>query len=220
MPDKEPIQRSKYTLSKMSIAACIVIVVGSVILIQGMVNRYHLAHIKSSYLGSEIKNGHYIEYDISREQLVGKNYTEPNGKVKYGPYSVIDVYSKAQTCLVAINDSVDYYVSLIIPSEYQEDFEKMVQSETDTYHVFGKFKKKNQYLYYDTIAECLGINDESEIKRMVSDNCQITVVDPDDEKSTLYKGLSLLALGLFVLFVTVEKDKRIPDEEQNLMQKS
>lgn len=213
MPEKEAIQKSKYTLSKMSIVACIVIVVGFTLLIQGVVNRYHLAHIQNSYRASEIKNGRYIEYDISRKQLVGKNYTEPNGKVKYTPYSVIDVYSNVETCLVAINEKADYYVSLKIPVEYQKDFEKMVQSETDTYHVIGKFEKDSQYLYYDNISECLEINDESEIKRMVSDNYQITIVDPEDEKSTLYKGLSFLAIGFLVLFATVEKEKRIPDEE-------
>lgn len=133
--------------------------------------------------------------------------------LKYASYSVIDVYSKVETCLVAINENADYYVSLKIPGEYQKDFEKMVQSETDTYHVIGKFEKDSQYFYYDNISECLGINDESEIKRMVSDNYQITIINPEDEKSTLYKGLSLLAVGLLVLFVTVEKDRRIPDEE-------
>ena len=75
MAEKEPIQQSKYTLTKMSIAACVVIVVGIILSMQGVVNRYHLAHIKNSYREPEIKRGRFIECDISRDQLVGLYYT-------------------------------------------------------------------------------------------------------------------------------------------------
>ena len=90
MPEMEPFQRSKYTLTKMSIAACVVIVVGIILSIQGMVNRYHLAHIQSSYRETEIKRGRFIECDISRDRLVGLYYTELDGDVNIGKVTTVD----------------------------------------------------------------------------------------------------------------------------------
>ena len=206
MPDKEPIQRSNYTLSKMSIAACIVIVVGSVILIHGMVNRYHLAHVQSSYRETEIKRGRYIECDISRDRLVGLYYTELDGETMFSPYSVINADTNTLYCLVAVNEDMDYYVSLKLPSEFQEDFAKIIRSDTETLHITGKFKKKRPLMFYDKIASCLGIDDESAVRRMVSDQYQINTVDPKKVKSTLFIGLIILAIGVMALFVTVERE--------------
>lgn len=205
MPDKEPFQKSKYTLTKMSVAACIVIVVGIILSIQGVVNRYHLAHIKSSYREPEIKSGRFIECDISREHLVGLYYTELDGETMFSPYSVINADTNTLYCLAAVNEDMDYYVSLKLPSEYQEDFAKIIRSDTETLHITGKFKKKRPLMFYDKIAACLGNDDESAVRSMVSDQYQINIVDPKDVKSTLFIGLLILAIGVLVLFVTVER---------------
>ena len=206
MPEIEPIQRSKYTLTKMSIAACVVIVVGIILSIQGVVNRYHLAHIQSSYREPEIKRGRFIECDISRDQLVGLYYTELDGETMFSPYSVINADTNTLYCLVAVNEDMDYYVSLKLPSEYQEDFAKIIRSDAETLHITGKFKKKKPLMFYDKIALWLGINDESTVRRMVSDQYQINTVDPKDVKSTIFIGLLLLAVGILVLFVSVERE--------------
>ena len=206
MPEIEPIQRSKYTLTKMSIVACVVIVVGIILSIQGVVNRYHLAHIKSSYREPEIKRGRFIECDISRDRLVGLYYTELDGETMFSPYSVINADTNTLYCLVAVNEDMDYYVSLKLPSEYQEDFAKIIRSDAETLHITGKFKKKRPLMFYDKIALCLGIDDESAVRRMVSDQYQINTVDQKDVKSTLFIGLLILAIGVFVLFVSVERE--------------
>ena len=206
MSEIEPFQRSKYTLTRMSAAACIVIVVGIILSIHGVVNRYHLAHIKSSYREPEIKRGRFIECDISRDRLVGLYYTELDGETMFSPYSVINADTNTLYCLAAVNEDMDYYVSLKLPGEFQEDFAKIIRSDTETLHVIGKFKKKSPILFYDKIAFCLGIDDESAVRRMVSDQYLITTVNPKDVKSTLFIGLLLLAVGILVLFVTVERE--------------
>lgn len=206
MPEIEPIQRSKYTLTKMSIVACVVIVVGIILSIQGVVNRYHLAHIQSSYREPEIKRGRFIECDISRERLVGLYYTELDGETMFSPYSVINADTNTLYCLIAVNEDMDYYVSLKLPSKYQEEFAKITRSETEKLHITGKFKKKRPLMFYDKIALCLGINDESTVRRMISDQYQINTVDPKDVKSTIFIGLLILAIGVLVLFVTVERE--------------
>lgn len=206
MPEMEPFQRSKYTLNKMSIAACIVIVVGIILSIQGVVNRYHLAHIQSTYREPEIKRGRYIECDISRDHLVGLYYTELDGETMFAPYSVINADTNTLYCLVAVNEDMDYYVSLKLPSEFQEDFAKIIRSDAETLHITGKFKKKRPLMFYDKIAACLEIDDESAVRRMVSDQYQINTVDPKKVKSTLFIGILLLAVGILVLFATVERE--------------
>lgn len=206
MPEMEPFQRSKYTLTKMSVVACVVIVVGIILSIQGMVNRYHLAHIQSSYRETEIKRGRYIECDISRDRLVGLYYTELDGETMFSPYSVINADTNTLYCLVAVSEDMDYYVSLKLPSEFQEDFAKIIRSDTETLHITGKFKKKRPLMFYDKIASCLGIDDESVVRRMVSDQYQINTVDTKDVKGTLFIGLLILIVGVLVLFVTVERE--------------
>ena len=196
----EPFQRSKYTLTKMSVVACVVIVVGIILSIQGVVNRYHLSHIQSSYRETEIKRGRFIECDISRDHLVGLYYTELDGETMFSPYSVINTDTNTLYCLVAVNEDMDYYVSLKLPSEFQEDFAKIIRSDTETLHITGKFKKKRPLMFYDKIASCLGIDDESVVRRMVSDQYQINTVNPKNVKSTLFIGLLVLAIGVFVLF--------------------
>ena len=206
MPEKEPFHKSKYTLTRTSAVACFVIIVGIIFLIHGVVNRYHLAHIKSLYREQEIKRGRFIECDISRDHLVGLYYTELDGETMFSPYSVINADTNTLYCLVAVNEDMDYYVSLKLPGEYQEDFAKIIRSDTDTLHIIGKFKKKRPLMFYDKIALCMGIDDESAVRHVVSDQYQITTVDPKVVKSTLFIGLLLLAVGVLVLFVTVERE--------------
>lgn len=206
MTEKELIQKSKYTLTKMSIVACAVIVVGIILSIHGVASRYHLAHIQSSYREPEIKRGRFIECDISRDCLVGLYYTELDGETMFSPYSVINADTNTLYCLVAVNEDMDYYVSLKLPSEYQEDFAKIIRSDAETLHITGKFKKKKPLMFYDKIALCLGIDDESVVRRMVSDQYLITTVTPKKVKGTLFIGLLLLAVGILVLFVTVERE--------------
>lgn len=144
------------------------------------------------------KNGRYIERDIAREQLIGKYYTEKNGTVKYGPYCDENALSSVQTYIVAVNDDCNYYIPLIIPRRYQKNFKKMIDGDV-TFHMLGKFKKSDYILNYDIIASCTGIDSKTEIDQMVSPEYQIEIISLKDEKKILYKGLSLLILGVLTL---------------------
>lgn len=196
----------RYTFSKMSILGCFCVVIGVIFTIQGIIVRCNLANIKEFYSKFEIKNGRYIEYDISKEQLIGMYYAEGNGTIKYGPYCNTDIYSSDSTYIVAINEDSDYFVPLIVAREYQKDFNEMVNSDV-TYHLIGKFEKFSSILIYDTIAECMGINNKSEIEQIISTYHQIRVVNLEDERKILHKGLSFLIVGMFILFVTVGRKK-------------
>ncbi|MDE7283480.1 MAG: hypothetical protein K2N85_07860 [Lachnospiraceae bacterium] len=197
----------KYTISRESILGFLIFIIGVCFTIQGIIIRYNLSNISESYREYEIKNGRYIECDITKERLIGSYYTENNGKIKYGPYCGTDAISSDSTYIVAINEDSEYYVPLIVTREYQKDFKEMVNSD-DTYHMVGKFEKFRSFLSYDLVAECLGTNDKSKINQMVSASHQIKVVDLDDERRELYKGLLFLTVGAFILYVSVSRENR------------
>ncbi len=77
----------------------------------------------------------------------------------------------------------------------------------DTYHIVGKFEKFRGTLLFDVIAECLGIDGRSKLDHVLSADHQIRIVDLNDEKKILYKGLSILLIGRFLFLVRLEKEK-------------
>ena len=196
--------KMRYTLSKMSVFGCFLCIIGVIFTIQGIIVRYNLANIKESYSKFEIKNGRYIEYDITMEYLIGSYYTNPDGSIKYGPYCSVDAYSLDQTYIVAINNNLDYYVPLLVIREYQKEFEKIINS-TESCHLFCKIEKSNHILDYDIIAKCTGINNKSDIDYFISSDYQLRIANREDEEKILYKGLFFLLVGLLIFFVTLKK---------------
>ncbi len=199
-------EKMRYILSKMSIWGCILSIIGVVITIQGIIVRYNLANIEESYNKSEIRNGRYIACDISKGRLLGAYYTELNGVIKYSPYCGSDVYTSMETYIVSIDGDANYYVPLQVAKEYQKEFKKIINSD-DKYHIFGKFERFKGILSYEIIAKCLGTDNKSKIDQIISDDHQIRVVDLQDERNILYKGLSVLIIGVFIFVVTVERKK-------------
>lgn len=185
---------------------CFLCIIGTILTLQGLIVRYNLTNIKESYRKFEIKNGRYIEFDIVKEDLIGSYYTNQNGSIQYYPYCNTDALSSYESYVVSVNEDSDYYVSLLVVQKYLKDFNHMLDSN-DTYHIVGKFEKLRSTLLYDVIAECLGIDDRSKLDQVLSTDHQIRIVDLNDEKKILYKGLSILLIGLFLFLVTLEKEK-------------
>lgn len=202
----------EYILSKMSVLGCFLCVVGAIFTIQGIIVRFNLTNIKESYNKFEIRNGRYIEYDISKENLIGSYYTNSDGYVNFSPYCNTDALSSNQIYLVATNKDSDYYISLVVVRKYQKDFINMLNSD-NTYHIFGKFNKFRGILIYEGIAQCMGIDDSSEFDQIISTDHQIKIVDLDDEKKILYKGLAIFAIGLLIFLSTLEIEKKRLDIE-------
>lgn len=196
----------RYILSKMSVCGCFIAVIGAVFTLQGIIVRCNLMNIKDSYDKADIRNGRYIEYDISKEQLLGMYYTEVNGAIKYSPYCGSDVYSSMETYIVSVDGNSNYYVPLMVAKEYQKEFKKIINSD-DKYHILGKFEKFKGILVYEIIAECIGTDNKSEIDQIISDDHQIRVVDLQDERKILYKGLSFFLVGVFLFIVSVDRKK-------------
>lgn len=209
-----PMQRKRYTLTRTNITACLIIIAGTVFWVQGVICNYQLGYVKSSYTVSEIKNGRYIECDISREQLLGRNDSELSGELRYAPYSDTDIYTGVETYIVATNENPDSYIPITITREYQDDFDNMTSGFVSTYHMFGKFKRYTKFddifgetLSYDDVAQNLGI-DEEEAENVISTDHKIVPVDPKAERRITFKGLSLILLGSLILYSSERMDGR------------
>lgn len=207
-------QRKRYTLTRTNIAACLIFIAGTVFWIKGVICSYRLGYVKDSYSASEIKTGRYIEYDISRDQMLGQNYTELNGEVRYAPYSVTDVYTGVETCIVATDENLDSYVPITISREFKDDFDTMAFGRAGTYHVFGKFARYTKFndkfddiLSYDAVAEYLGI-DEKDAENLIITDHKIVLVNPKTERRITLKGLSLILIGSLILYSSERVDRR------------
>lgn len=213
----KPMQKRRYTLTRGNIVACLIMVAGIIFCLQGVICRYRLDYVENSYTTSEIKNGRYIECDISKEQVMRQSYSELNGATENAPYSDTDVFTGVQTYIVATNENLDCYVPITVPREYQDGFESMINDEDIKFHLFGKFKRYTKFndifgdaLTDDTMADYFGV-DEEEVKNIISENHKIVLVDPVAERSIIYKGISLIFLGFIILYSSEHTVKRETD---------
>ena len=209
--------KKTYTLTRTNILACLIIIAGIFFWVQGLICSYNLEFVKNSYKTSSIKTGNYIEYDISREQLIGDYYNDVNGTRIFKPYSVTDAVLGSTMYIGATNDDLDCYIPIKVPRSYRDDFNQMVSGSIDTYHLFGKItwytgfsEKFADVLTYDSMAEYLGI-DVEELGNMFSDNHKLKLVDPKAEGRITFKGLSLILIGSLIL----RSSDRIVKKENN-----
>lgn len=204
----------RYTLSKISLVGMILFAVGCFFTVQGILSRSNLSLVKRSYEQSEIKTGRFWECDITREQLMGCYYTEMNGALKYGPYTITDAVTSTQTYLAAVNQDPAYYVPLIVTREYVPSLEEMIDND-GIYHLFGKFEKGtsifNEILDYDIVIKDTGADSKEAVDQMVSTKFRIKITNLKKEKTVLYKGISLLVIGGAAFAWGIGKEKVVDE---------
>lgn len=161
----------------------------------------------SIYQEKDIHLGRYIDCDISKDQLLGRFYSEMNGKKVYSPIIGTDVCTNAQQYIFLEDIENMYYVTLNVPKEYTEEFKELISGDVSEIHIFGKFKRLKGELCYDKIMSCLGINNRDEINKIVSTKYVVQIVDPEMENNVYYKGGVLLIIGILCLLKCLEKKK-------------
>ncbi|HKM03489.1 MAG TPA: hypothetical protein VJZ04_02640 [Lachnospiraceae bacterium] len=109
--------------------------------------------------------------------------------------------------IISLNDWSAYYISLIVPYEYYSEIEEYIKDRSSSYHITGKFEKLKSELPYDEISEVTGIEDNSEINKIVSAKYAIRIVDFNKKKIIFIKGLSLVCAGIILFLSSVEKKK-------------
>ena len=193
-----------YYISKYTVVFFLICIVGGIFTVKGLIRQEHRIHVKNAYDKSEIRLGDYIEYNISREQIMGR-YSEDSSK--YFPFCVSDGYTSESRYLVATDENKEYYISLIVPRKFQQELQQLIDGKTKTYHIYGRIEKLKHELYYDTIADCTGIRDMTKLKQLVSTKYELKVIDPNEKESMWYKGLIFFAVGLFGVLASIEKKR-------------
>lgn len=193
-----------YYISKFTVVFFVMCILGGIFTVKGLIRQQHRIHIKNAYDQSEISLGDFIEFDISREQIMG-NYSEDSSK--YFPHCVVDAYTSESRYLVATDENKEYYISLIASREFLPELQRLIDGETKTYHVYGRIEKLKHELYYDAIADCTGIRDTTKLKQMVSTKYELKVIDANKKESMWYKGLIFFIVGILGMLVSIEKKR-------------
>jgi len=201
---------STYYISKFTVISFFICLVGGIFTVKGLVNEYHRVHAKTAFVQSEIRKGHYVEYDISYGQLL-RTYHKGLLRESYSPVCNTDAYTMDNHYFVATGKNKEYYIDLVVPPEFQEKMQQFIDGETKTYHVYGRIEKlKFQDVYNDSVMEgliyCTGIRDKTKLNHMVSEKYQLKVMDASEKGSMWYKGLIFFAMGLLGVLVSVEKN--------------
>ena len=179
-------------------------ILGGIFTVKGLIRQQHRIHIKNAYDQSEIRLGDFIEFDISREQIMG-NYSEDSSK--YFPHCVVDALTSETQYLVATEENKEYYISLIASREFLPELQRVIDGETKTYHVYGRIEKLEHELYYDSITNCTGIRDMTKLKQLVSTKYELKVIDPNEKESMWYKGFIFFIIGFLGVLVSIEKKR-------------
>ena len=193
-----------YYISKFIVVFFVICILGGIFTVKGLIRQQHRIHIKNAYDRSEVRLEDYLEFDISREQIMG-NYSEDSSK--YFPHCVVDALTSETQYLVATEESKEYYISLIVSREFLPELQRLIDGETKTYHVYGRIEKLKHELHYDSITNCTGVRDMTKLKQLVSTKYELKVIDPNEKESMWYKGLIFFIIGILGVFGSIEKKR-------------
>ncbi|MBD5452410.1 MAG: hypothetical protein HDR25_07200 [Lachnospiraceae bacterium] len=178
---------------------------------KGLIRQQQRIHVKNTCDPSEIHLGDCIQYDISPEQLL-RSYHK--GLLHEGVSPVYTTHASTMDnhYFVAMGENKEYYISLVVPPEFQEELQQFIDGETKTYHVYGRIEKLNlKPAYDDSVKEgliyCTGIRDTTKLKQMVSEKYQLKIIDPNKKESMWYKGLIFFIVGILGVLVSIEKKR-------------
>lgn len=177
---------------------------------KGLIRQQNKIHIKNVYDKSEIRADDYIEYDISYEMLLRK-YHKGLLKEGYSPICFTDASTLDNHYYVATVENKEYYIDLVVPPEFQQEFQQLIDGETKTYHVYGRIEKLKfpEGVYDDSVTEgfiyCTGIRDTTKLNQMVSTKYQLKVIDANEKESMWYKGLIFFVIGILGMLGGFEK---------------
>ncbi|MDE6314366.1 MAG: hypothetical protein K2M46_12275 [Lachnospiraceae bacterium] len=177
---------------------------------KGLIRQQNKSHIKNVYDKSKIHADDYIEYDISYEMLLRK-YHKGLLKEGYSPICTTDAFTSDNHYFVAMGENKEYYIELVVPPEFQQEFQQLIDSETKTYHVYGRIEKLKfpENVYDDSVTEgliyCTGIRDTTKLNQMVSTKYQLKVIDANEKEGMWYKGLIFFVMGILGMLGGFEK---------------
>lgn len=196
------------SISKTGIVALLLLFIGLFCTVKGIAIRYHLNLMEKQGNMSEWAKGNYIETDIVLEQFMGRLYTEVNGQRKYGATCVVDVFTGESRYIIRPEKTSESYITLVVGRRYAEELENLAYGRLDKFHLTGRIEKIKEKIDYDIIEEVAGVSGISAVNELVSSDYAIRIVDFDEERETLWKGLCLLLAGAIILFLSIGLERK------------
>ena len=198
-----------YYISKWTIVFLVIGILGGIFTVKGLVQQQQRVHVKNGYYLSKIRIGDCVQYDISFEQLL-RRYCKGELYEGYAPVCTTDATTLDNHYYVAIGENKYFYIDLVVPPAFQEEFQQFVDGVIKTYHVYGRIEKAKFPVVYDEfilqgLIYCTGIRDTEELHRMVSGKYQLKVIDPNEKERMWYIGLIFFIMGILGLVGGVEK---------------
>lgn len=196
----------KYTIyvSKFIVLFLILCFVGGIFTVKGLFDLHYRNNAKSVYALSQVQTGRYIECDITFEQMIGQYYTDINGNVRFGPVWTVGAVTMENQYIIRLNEDAPYYMALVVPEAMRPQIQRLIDGETQTYHIYGRFKKL-KYDNSDRSGEWVDLGAPATPRPKFSKNYEIKILDPDETDGMWYKGLIFFLIGLFGARQCVEK---------------
>ncbi len=206
-------------ISKFTIVFFLICILGGIVMVKGLIRQQQRIHVKHAYDKSQIHLGDCIEYDISLELLL-KSYHKGLLHEGYSPVCFTDAYTMDNHYFVTTGEDKEYYISLVVPPEFQQEVQQLIDGETKTYHVYGRIERlKFQEVYNDSVMEgliyCTGIRDTAKLGQMVSEKYQLKIIDPNEKESMWYKGLLFFITGILGVLGSIEKKHAASKDDFN-----
>lgn len=200
-----------YYISKWTVIFFLICLFGGIFTVKGLIRQQQRIHTKNAYVASKIHFGDCIEYDISYELLL-RCYHKGELWEGYSPICNSDAYTMDNHYYVATGENKEYYIDLVVPPKFQQEFQQLIDGETKTYHVYGRIEKVKFPVTYDDVVtrgliDCTGIRDTAKHRQMISEKYQLKIIDPNERESMWYKGLIFFFMGIFGMLISIEKKR-------------
>lgn len=196
-------------LNMTSIIAIIVFVYGVIITTNNIVVRNYLENVQDTYDPKTIKKNMFIETKLSAKDFLGQTSQTMTGRQRFFPLVMENAVTGEMRYIIKINESENYYITLIVTSEFLSEIEQLLQSTNESYDFTGQIVGLSSVLPYEQIASFLGSANNDEIDKKVSPAFAIKVVDKETQKKELDKnnGLFMIVIAVFI-FVCSSIEKK------------
>lgn len=181
-------------ISKINIAIIFLFFLGIILSLQEIIDNKNYHNIKTEIKNFDISEGQYIKLKITTDNIMG---TTINGK--FSPFYGTTSWQNDHKYLISTKDK-DYYISLLVPKNYQNDFSDFIKTNTD-YSFIGKVEKLDSDLYYEAIMECLNLKNKSEVDKIVDSKYAIRITDRNNKTNKLLIGICVLVASILLLLL-------------------
>ncbi len=190
-----------FNIGIIGIIAIIMLLFGVYITINGLIVRSNLKNIQNMYEPTSIKEGLFIETDIYATDFLGSMLPTPLGK-RFFPLVRENPMTNEMRYVVRLNEEKNYYITLIVTSEYRKNIEGLLNSNDNPYHFVGKTVKLDTELPYDKIAHYIGSDDKNTINEIVSPEYAIIIIDINKQDEILKNGMRLILAAIFLFLLS------------------